>query len=115
MVSDWITMGKIISKFFIKVGDAAGSGSAAAAGSGSDAATGTGNVVDVVIEEVDDIVTVEDADVEEEIETIMDDESVDESVSVSGEDHPSVPVTVVDESIPVDTVVEADGKFFHVN
>ena len=55
---------------------------------------------------MDDLVTVEDADAGEEIETIMVDESVD--VSVSGEDS-SVPVTVVDESIPVDTVVEADG------
>ena len=65
---------------------------------------------------MDDIVTVEDADDgEEEIEIIMVDESEDESVSVSGGDHPSVPVTVVDESIPVDTVVEADSKFFHVN
>ena len=47
----------------------------------------------------------------------MVDESVDVPISVSGEDS-SVPVTVVDESIPVDTVVEADGKhsgkFFHV-
>ena len=40
----------------------------------------------------------------------MVDDSVDVAISVSGEDS-SVPVTVVDESIPVDTVVEADGKY----
>ena len=54
------------------------------------------------------MVTVEDAD--EEIEMIMVDESVDVPIFVSGEDS-SVPVTVVDESIPVDTGVEADGKY----
>ena len=58
-----------------------------------------------------DEVTVEDADAGEVIETIMVDESVDVPISVSGEDS-SVPVTIVDESIPVDTVVEADGKYF---
>ena len=72
---------------------------------GSVTAAGTGNAV---IEEVDDMVTVEDAD--EEIEMIMVDESVDVPIFVSGEDS-SVPVTVVDESIPVDTGVEADGKY----
>ena len=76
-----------------------------AAGSVTAAEAGTGNAV---IEEVDDLVTVEDADAGEEIETIIVDESVD--ISVSGEDS-SVPVTVVDESIPVDTVVEGDGKY----
>ena len=76
------------------------------AGSVTAAAAGTGNAV---IEEVDDIVTVE--DVGEEIETIMVDDSVDVAISVSGEDS-SVPVTIVDdESIPVDTVVETDGKY----
>ena len=54
------------------------------------------------------MVTVEDAD--EEIEMIMVDESVDVPISVSGEDF-SVPVAVVDESIPVDNVVDADGKY----
>ena len=78
-----------------------------AAGSVTAAAAGTGNAV---IEEVDDLVTVEDADAGEEIEMIMVDESVDVPISVSGEDS-SVPVSVVDESIPVDTVVEGDGKY----
>merc|ERR1711971_1332338 len=100
------------------VGNAAGSGSAAVAGAGNvvvnsvggaagsvtAAVAGTGNAV---IEEVDDLVTVEDADAGEEIEMIMVDESVDVPISVSGEDT-SVP-QVVDESIPVDTVVEGDG------
>merc|ERR1711971_1424435 len=100
------------------VGNAAGSGSAAVAGAGNiavnsvggaagsvtAAAAGTGNAV---IEEVDDLVTVEDADAGEKIEMIMVDESVDVPISVSGEDT-SVP-QVVDESIPVDTVVETDG------
>ena len=83
-----------------------------AAGSGSAAAVGNGHVVvDAVVEELDDMVTVEDDNAgEEEIEMIMVDESVDVPISVPGED-PSVPVMVVDESIPVDTVVEADGKF----
>merc|ERR1711971_739333 len=84
---------------------AAGTDVGNVAGSGSAAAAGTGNAV---IEEVDDLVTVEDADAGEEIEMIMVDESVDVPISVSGEDT-SVPVTVVDESIPVDTVVETDG------
>ena len=39
----------------------------------------------------------------------MVDDSVDVAISVSGED--SSVITVVDESIPVDTVVEADGKY----
>ena len=56
-----------------------------------------------------DEVTVEDADAGEVIETIMVDESVDVPISVSGEDS-SVPVTVVDESIPIDTDVEAEGN-----
>ena len=43
---------------------------------------------------------------------IMVDESVDVPISVSGVD-PSVTVMVVDESIPVETVVEADGKFLY--
>ena len=50
-----------------------------------------------------DEVTVEDADAGEVIETIMVDESVDVPISVSGEDS-SVPVTVVDESIPIETL-----------
>jgi len=92
------------------------SGAATATGSGSAAGAGAGNVAvnldggaagNAVIEEVDEV-TVEDADAGEVIETIMVDESVDVPISVSGEDS-SVPVTIVDESIPVDTVVEADG------
>jgi len=93
------------------------SGAATATGSGSAAGAGAGNVAvnldggaagNAVIEEVDEV-TVEDADAGEVIETIMVDESVDVPISVSGEDS-SVPVTIVDESIPVDTVVEADGN-----
>jgi len=96
--------------------DVAGHAGGAATADGSGSAAGAGNVAvnldggaagNAVIEEVDEV-TVEDADAGEVIETIMVDESVDVPISVSGEDS-SVPVTIVDESIPVDTVVEADG------
>ena len=86
-------------------GHASAAAVAVGGAAGSVTAAGTGTAV---IEEVDDMVTVDDADAGEEIETIMVDESVDVSIPVSGEDS-SVPVTVVDESIPIDTVVEAEG------
>ena len=86
-------------------GHASAAAVAVGGAAGSVTAAGTGTAV---IEEVDVMVTVDDADAGEEIETIMVDESVDVPISVSGEDS-SVPVTVVDESIPIDTDVEAEG------
>ena len=87
-------------------GHASAAAVAVGGAAGSVTAAGTGTAV---IEEVDVMVTVDDADAGEEIETIMVDESVDVPISVSGEDS-SVPVTVVDESIPIDTDVEAEGN-----
>ena len=81
-------------------GHASAAAVAVGGAAGSVTAAGTGTAV---IEEVDVMVTVDDADAGEEIETIMVDESVDVPISVSGEDSP-VPVTVVDESIPIETL-----------